>query len=439
MLDRVALQVKAGDGGNGAVTFRREKFVPFGGPSGGDGGRGGSVLVKADESVSTLRAYQRRRIFKAENGQNGMSKNKHGKDGEDLFLRVPPGTLVYITTESGEELLADLEKDRQEVQAARGGRGGWGNTHYATATNQAPRVAQPGAPGQEKTIVIELRLIADAGIIGFPNVGKSSLLAAVSAANPRIADYPFTTLEPILGVVNADSQTFILAEIPGLIEGAHTGKGLGHEFLRHAMRTRLLVHLIDGSSPTPVEDMIHVNNELALWDASLAKRPQVVAVNKIDLPEVADRLEAIKAAFAEADISPVFISASAHLGLKELVNQIWTLLKASRIREQIDVQAPPTVFRPQPVDSAKVQKKLKTYLVSDPDVEKLLDKTDFADPEERARFYQSLEGLGVDKYLTSAGAKSGDTVITGRVEWKWIHPDERRSREYRSDQDRSDE
>jgi GTP-binding protein len=427
MLDRVELHVKAGNGGNGAVTFRREKFVPFGGPSGGDGGKGGDVVVQSDASVSTFRAFQHRRTFRAEEGQQGMSKKKHGKDGADLVLKVPPGTLIYYKAGSGEDLIADLESDGQAEVVARGGRGGWGNSHFATPTNQAPRVAQPGVSGQERTIVIELRLIADAGIIGFPNVGKSSLLAAVSAANPKIADYPFTTVEPILGQVEVGNHTFVLAEIPGLIEGAHAGKGLGHEFLRHAMRTRVLVHVIDGSSATPVEDMINVNNELAMWDASLAKRPQVVVVNKTDLPDVKARLAKIKEAFREADIDPIFISAVTGSGLKELINETWKLLKVSDIRAGVAVPAPPKVFRPQSVEgSAGIQKSGGTFIVADPELEHLLDRIDLSRPEEQEEFKKSLEKLGINKLLKSAGAKSGDRILSGKKEWQWYYTDEHR-------------
>ena len=238
MLDRVEIKVKSGEGGRGAVTFRREKFIPYGGPFGGDGGKGGDIYIQADSSINTLRAYKHIRSFKAEKGQNGMTKGKHGKNGEDLILKVPPGTLIYRKSEEGEPyLIADLENDGQKMLVARGGRGGWGNIHFATATNQAPRVAQPGQSGQDRELILELRLIADVGIIGYPNVGKSSLLACLSAAKPKIADYPFTTLEPVLGVVERPETHFVLAEIPGLIEGAHSGKGLGINFLRHAMRT----------------------------------------------------------------------------------------------------------------------------------------------------------------------------------------------------------
>jgi GTPase len=427
MLDKVELRLKAGDGGRGAVTFRREKFVPFGGPSGGDGGRGGDIIIKADASMNTLRAYQRRRSFKAEYGQAGMSKNKHGANGVSLVLTVPPGTLVYDKTESDEPILkADLEEHGQEVVVARGGNGGYGNAHYATATNQTPRIAQPGIPGREKIILLELRLIADAGIIGFPNVGKSSLLAALSGAKPKIADYPFTTLEPELGVVRVGKSGFVLAEIPGLIEGAHTGKGLGHSFLRHAMRTKVLVHLLDGTAASPIDDMIKVNNELAMFDATLAKRPQVVAINKVDLPEASARVDELKSTFAEADIKPIFISAVEGVGLNELIEETWKLLKEANIRDRlVKPQTVPTkVFRPEAVDKGvKVQRKGNSYIVADPALERLLDKLDLEDPEDVKEFKEAIDKLGVNKTLKSAGAKSGDTITTGNMEWTWYDED----------------
>jgi GTPase len=421
MLDKVELTVKAGDGGKGAVTFRREKFVPFGGPFGGDGGKGGDVVVKADASMSTLRAYKHRRNFKAMNGHYGMTKNKHGGNGEDLNLSVPPGTLVYRKNDAGEpELLEDLKEEGDQVVVARGGNGGYGNTHFATATNQAPRIAQPGIIGQELIIILELRLIADAGIIGYPNAGKSSLLAALSAANPKIADYPFTTLEPELGVVTAGNKTFVMAEIPGLIEGAHAGKGLGLSFLRHAMRTKVLVHLLDGTSASPLDDMIKVNNELSLFDASLAKRPQVVAVNKVDLPDVKERVEEIKAAFAEASIDPVFISAVSGVGLEELVSQIWELIKIADSRMKVTLKMPPRIFRPQPVDkSSAVKVKAHTYLVNEPELDRILGNFDLADPQEWPEFFNQLEQLGINELLEASGARPGDTIITGNKEWKW--------------------
>lgn len=422
MLDKIEIKLKAGDGGRGAVTFRHEKFVPYGGPYGGDGGRGGSIIIRADDSLSSFRAFKHRRVFKAENGQPGMSKNKHGRDGADLILPVPQGTLVFRKSESGEEdLLADLEKNGQEAVAARGGNGGYGNTHFATPTNQTPHIAQPGIPGQEVAVILELRLIADVGIIGYPNVGKSSLLAVLSAAKPKIAEYPFTTLEPELGVVKVNSKSFVLAEIPGLIEGAHSGKGLGHEFLRHAIRTKALIHLLDGSSASPLDDMIRVNNELALFDATLAKRQQVVVINKVDLPHVKARADELTSSFKDADIAPIFISACEKIGLAELVKETWKLLEAASIRDKVIMPAVPTrVFRPKPVDrGSKVQSKGRSFILTDPSVEKLLDKLNLENPEDLEQFNRNLEKLGINKLLKSSGVKNGDIIITGKMEWEW--------------------
>jgi GTP-binding protein len=429
MLDRVEIKVKSGEGGRGAVTFRREKFIPYGGPFGGDGGKGGDLFIEADNSVNTLRAYKHIRSFKAEKGQNGMTKGKHGKNGEDLVLKVPPGTLIYRKSVEGEPyLISDLEEEGQRMLVARGGRGGWGNIHFATATNQTPRIAQPGQSAEEREIILELRLIADVGIIGYPNVGKSSLLASLSAANPKIADYPFTTLEPILGVVKTQEVSFVLAEIPGLIEGAHTGKGLGLNFLRHAMRTKVLIHLLDGTSVSPLDDMIRVNNELAQFDASLAKRPQVVAINKLDLPEVAARVEELKSIFAEAGLSPVFISAATGSGSKELIDETFKLLKATDFKARGSVKLPPKIFHPQAVDSdAKSQKVSSEFIVFEPELERALDKFDLEDPDQWPAFYRRLEQLGINQLLASAGAKSGDTIITGNKEWIWYKD------EYRGD------
>jgi GTP-binding protein len=271
MYDRVAIRVRAGKGGDGVVSFRQEKFVPFGGPDGGDGGDGGDVIIKAEGSVSSLRAFERRRFYKAANGEGGKGKKKHGKKGKNLILTVPVGTVILSKTQvGGKALMADLEEAGQQVVIARGGKGGWGNTRFVSATNQAPQIAQIGEIGEENSVILELRLIADVGVMGYPNVGKSTLLAACSAAKPKIASYPFTTREPILGAVEVGQRSFVLAEIPGLIDGAHLGRGLGHDFLRHVGRTKILIHLVDGSSASPVEDMIQVNNELSLYDSALA-------------------------------------------------------------------------------------------------------------------------------------------------------------------------
>ena len=298
MLDQIGIAVKAGDGGSGAISFLREKFVPFGGPDGGDGGDGGDVVIRAEAGVTGLQMFRRKGLYRAGNGGNGRGRKKHGKDGEELVLAVPLGTVVWDETGvGGEEIIADLEQAGQQAVVVRGGRGGRGNVHFASSTSQAPRLAQKGQAGEERSIMLELRLIADVGIIGYPNVGKSTLLTTASAAKPKIDSYPFTTLEPVLGVVEVGQRSFVLAEIPGLIDGAHLGRGLGHDFLRHVMRTKMLIHLVDGASAFPVEDMVRVNTELALFDAALVEKPQVVALNKVDLPRVQSRLAELKDAF----------------------------------------------------------------------------------------------------------------------------------------------
>jgi GTP-binding protein len=360
-----------------------------------------------------------------------MNKNKHGADGANLILRVPPGTLVFRKADSGEvELVSDLEENGQQVVIARGGNGGFGNIHFATSTNQTPHIAQSGVKGQQVTATLELRLIADVGIIGYPNVGKSSLLAALSAARPKIADYPFTTLEPELGVVKEHDISFVMAEIPGLIEGAHDGRGLGHGFLRHAMRTKVLIHLLDGCSNSPLDDMIRVNNELALFDASLAKRPQVVAINKVDLPEVNSRVAELNSSFKDADITPIFISACERIGLSDLVKETWKLLQAASIREKILMPAATTkVFRPKPVDRGiAIRQKGRSFILSDPAIERLLDKLDLGEPSDLEYFNQQLDKLGVNKLLKTSGVKNGDTIITGKMEWEWYDDEHRPDR-----------
>jgi GTPase len=311
-------------------------------------------VVAADETVSNLRAFVRRKSFQADNGGGGRGQKMHGQNGADLVLGVPIGTIVAERTPEGEStVVADLETPGQRVVVARGGRGGAGNVRFATPTNQAPDTAKKGNPGEQKIITLELKIIADVGIIGYPNVGKSSLLNAVSAARPRIADYAFTTREPVLGVVEVKTEVFVLAEIPGLIEGAHLGRGLGHEFLRHTVRTRILLHLIDGSSPNPVSDMEHVNSELALFDPALGAKPQLVAVNKIDLPEVKERLGEIKQAFTAAGTRVFFISAATGEGIPELMAET---LKKVRALPMPELEAVTKVFRPLPRSRVKGRK-----------------------------------------------------------------------------------
>lgn len=329
-LDRVKIHVKAGDGGNGVTAFRREKFVPRGGPSGGDGGVGGSVFIEADEGLNTLLHLRYNPEHKAERGRHGEGSNRFGKDGEHVTVRVPVGTQVF-DAESG-DLLFDLVEAGQNYLVAKGGKGGWGNAHFATPTKQAPKYHYDGRPGEERTLQLELKLIADVGLVGFPNAGKSTLISVISAAKPKIADYPFTTLEPNLGVVDmGDFKTFVVADIPGLIEGASNGAGLGDRFLRHVERTKLILHLVDVSSMSgrdAVEDYEVINRELAAYDADLAERPQIVVATKIDALDEQERLVALKAQ-AKKDKRPFFaISAVANKGVSELVNAVAQRLRA---------------------------------------------------------------------------------------------------------------
>ncbi len=421
MFDWVEIVVKAGEGGDGAVSFRREKFVPFGGPDGGDGGYGGDVVIMADPSVTSLRMFKQKRLYRAGNGESGKGKKKHGKKGEDLILKVPAGTIVLDEARiSGEALIADCEQPGQRVVVAKGGKGGWGNTHFVSSTNQAPRLAQKGEVGEEKPIILELRLIADVGIIGYPNVGKSTLLAAASAAKPKIASYPFTTLEPVLGVVEVGQRSFVLAEIPGLVDGAHLGRGLGHDFLRHTVRTKILIHLIDGASESPVEDMAQVNAELSLFDSALGQKPQIVAVNKVDLPQVRARLEELREAFSNAGTPVLFVSAASGEGVSELMAETMTML--SRVAAEVEAgkKVPKTIFRPQPRGlGVSVHKEGETFVVMAPELERIVARVDMTNPEVRWQFQRQFTRLGVSKALEKAGVKRGDKVRCGNFEWEW--------------------
>jgi GTP-binding protein len=421
LYDRVEISVKAGDGGDGVVSFRREKYVPFGGPDGGDGGDGGNVVIKADSGITDLKMYRQHKLYKAEKGENGKGQKKHGKSGNDLVLLVPVGTIALGISGTAEELLiADCEEPGQEEIVALGGRGGQGNTHFATSTNQAPRIAQKGEKGEERTLVLEMRLIADVGIIGFPNAGKSTLLSKVSAAHPKIAAYPFTTLEPVLGVVEAGMDEFIIAEIPGLVEGAHLGKGLGHDFLRHIVRTRVLIHLVDGTSETPVEDMIRVNNELNLYDPELARKPQIVAVNKIDLPGMKDRLDNLETEFGHAGVSVLFISAETGAGIQYLVDETRNLLEKSGKRIRAGKKVPSAVFRPQPRQTeATIEKDGDIYVVNSPDLERIITGVDMTSDEVRRQLQRPMSRYGVTRALEKAGINPGDKVRCGDYEWEW--------------------
>jgi GTPase len=417
--DNVEIGVKAGKGGSGAVTFRREKFVPLGGPDGGDGGDGGSVILKADGSITNLRHLIPRRLYTAADGARGTGSKKQGKRGADLVLAVPQGTIVSRLTENGREMLADLETEEQTATVARGGYGGWGNVHYKSSTEQAPAIAQDGSPGEEALLHLEMRLIADVGIIGFPNAGKSTLLAAASAARPKIASYPFTTLEPNLGVVTVGNTTFVMADIPGLIEGASQGRGLGHDFLRHIMRTRVLVHLVDGAAPEPLVSLYQVNQELALFDIDLSRREQIVAVNKIDLPEVAQRLPGLKTELKAAGVKAFFISAALNEGVVPLMEAVAVALLRLEAARAGDDTAPVKVFRPHPRRPARVEKDGAVFVVHAPELERAVSLPGAGEDAIKMEIERQLLRLGYARLLEKAGIKAGDRVRVGQREWDW--------------------
>jgi GTP-binding protein len=427
--DHTKIFVKAGNGGNGSIHFRREKFAPYGGPDGGDGGRGGSVYMEATPNLNTLVDYRYRQHFKAGAGEAGARQKMHGAKGEDIVLSVPCGTVVRDA--ETQELIADLVEPGQRVMVARGGRGGLGNVHFATATHQAPREAQNGEPGEERWLALELRLIADVGLVGYPNAGKSTLLSVVTAARPKIADYPFTTLVPNLGVVEVgqlgDEFGFVLADIPGLIEGAAQGHGLGHEFLRHIKRTRLLVHVIDGASleHEPWQSFLAINQELREYDEHLASRPQIIAFNKIDLPEAQERWDAFQAQAEEAGYPVFAISAAAHQGTRELMRYVSSRLQeiqreeAERAAEQAVADMAGPVLRPQPEDAFTVSRENGVYVVRGKRVERAVSMTNQESDESMDRLQITMEKMGVTKALEEAGVKVGDIVRFGKVELYW--------------------
>ncbi|MFC2048485.1 GTPase ObgE, partial [Chloroflexota bacterium] len=386
-----------------------------------DGGSGGDIILFAAPSVTSLRVFNRRRVYRAGSGRDGKGKKKHGKRGEDLVLKVPVGTVLCAEERIDEGLLiADLGRPGQQAVIAKGGKGGLGNTHFVSSTNQVPRIAEKGEVGEEKSIILEMRLIADVGIIGYPNVGKSTLLVAASAAKPKIASYPFTTLEPILGVVEVGQKSFVLSEIPGLIDGAHRGRGLGHDFLRHVMRTKILIHLVDGTSASPVEDMVKVNAEISLFDPALAQKPQLVVVNKIDLPLVQARSAEIKDAFSSVGTPVLFISAAKGDGVAKLMAEAVRMLSQVAVGVDRGGRVPQVVFRPHPRDvGVGVYKEGDSLVVVAPKLERIVARVDMTSPEVRRQFQRQLVSLGVKKALEKAGVQPGDKVRCGNFEWDW--------------------
>jgi len=414
--DGAKIYVKAGGGGDGCVAFRREKYVPYGGPAGGDGGRGGDVLLHVDSHLNTLYRFSKKRHFKAQRGEHGRGKNQHGAAGVDCCVLVPPGTVVY-DADTG-ELLGDLTEPDQELVVARGGRSGRGNAHFVSSTNQAPRIAEHGEPGQKRWLRLELKLLADVGVVGVPNAGKSTLLAAMTAARPKIAPYPFTTLQPNLGVVVLDDQTeFVLADIPGLIEGASEGKGLGHEFLRHVERTRVLIHLLDGLSADPLADFAAISRELAAFGHGLAQKPQLVALNKMDMPGVRARWPGVQAAL-EAQGHPVMaISALTREGTRDLLYRAAQML--AELPEEVPARELPVLRPEEDEEPFTIEWEDDGWRVRGVRVERLAAMTVWNLDEAVHRFQRVLDRMGVSEALEKAGVRPGDVVRIGEVELVW--------------------
>ncbi|OUN00528.1 MAG: hypothetical protein BAA04_04095 [Firmicutes bacterium ZCTH02-B6] len=422
-LDTARIYVKGGDGGHGAVSFRREKYVPAGGPDGGDGGRGGDVILEVDEGLWTLMDFKYRVHYKAENGRNGEGANRYGRDGEDLVIKVPPGTAVK--DEATGEYLADLTEPGQRAVVARGGRGGRGNAQFKTSVRQAPRFAEKGEPGEERWLVLELRVIADVGLVGMPNAGKSTLLSRISAARPKVAPYPFTTLSPNLGVVSLGvGQSFVVADIPGLVEGAHMGIGLGHDFLRHVERTRVLIHVVDVSGlegRDPVDDFRAINEELRLYRPELAEKPQLVAANKLDLEEGRRNLARFQAEVEALGYRVFPISAATGDGVQELIYAAWEVLKDLPRPQPVSVQADVLAERRRtaPLSEYTVQQEDDVFVVEGEGLARLMARLDLNN-DEAVRFLQKVfNDIGLNDALRAKGVQHGDIVRVAGVEFEF--------------------
>ncbi|MDN3020206.1 GTPase ObgE [Paenibacillus sp. BSR1-1] len=426
-VDQVKIYVKGGDGGNGMVAFRREKYVPKGGPAGGDGGKGANVVFQVEEGLRTLMDFRYQRHFKANRGEHGMSKNQHGRNSKDMIVKVPPGTVV--TDAETKEVIADLVEHGQQAIIAKGGRGGRGNSRFATPANPAPELAENGEPGQERDVILELKLLADVGLVGFPSVGKSTLLSVVSSAKPKIAEYHFTTIVPNLGMVETeDGRSFVMADLPGLIEGAHSGVGLGHQFLRHIERTRVIVHVIDMAATEgrdPFEDYLTINKELQEYNLRLTERPQIIVANKMDMPGAEENLETFKEKLEED--YPVFpISAITRKGLRELLFAVADKIEETPEfpleHEEEDTGVHRVLYKHEKdPDAFHISRESDgSFVVSGEKIEKLFKMTNFSTEESVRRFSRQLRGLGVDEALRERGAKDGDVVKLLDFEFEFI-------------------
>ncbi|OQY85378.1 MAG: GTPase ObgE [Chloroflexi bacterium UTCFX4] len=423
LFDQVTIHVHAGDGGNGATSFRREAYVPYGGPNGGSGGRGGDVYLRVNKRLNTLLPFRHKKHFQAQKGKNGSGKDQNGAYGADEFIDVPPGTVVRDA--DTREQLADLLQAGQELLIAQGGRGGRGNAAFTSSTNRAPRFSEKGERGQARRLYLELKLLADIGIIGKPNAGKSTFLAAVTAARPKIADYPFTTLIPNLGVADIDERSVILADIPGLIQGAHDGAGLGDRFLKHIERTRVLIHLLDGAAENPRADFDAINAELEAYNPALARKPQIVGWNKMDLPDAQKYFQKLKTQLAKRAIQALPLSAATGQGVRELLRGAIALLDALPPEAASAETDTMPVFRPAPdEDVFTVEREGKMgdariFRVRGIKAERVAQMTNWDQPEGVQRTHRVFQALGVNAALRAAGAQEGDYVRIGDIELEW--------------------
>ena len=419
-IDHAKIYIKAGDGGNGAVSFHREKYITNGGPDGGDGGKGGDVVFYASDDISTLHNFRFKHKFVAEDGGKGLARKMYGRGAEDLRIPVPVGTMIY-DNETG-KLICDLAEDGQEMIVAKGGRGGQGNIHFSNSVRQAPNFARAGIPGEEFNLKIELKLIADVGLIGFPNVGKSTLLSVISSAKPKIADYHFTTIEPILGVVTVGDTSFVAADIPGIIEGASGGAGLGHDFLRHIERTRLLIHVVDVSGcedRNPIEDFDKINSELELFNPLLASRPQIVAANKVDQTSE-DDLEAFISEMTVRGYEVYPISAAIGEGTGKLIEAAARKLQTLPKPVLVAVTNEETIYKYEPEELFTIEKNNDVYSVVGPWVKNLVDSTNFDDSDSLQYFQRIIRKKGIIDALKKAGIREGDTVSMYSLEFEYI-------------------
>ena len=424
MIDQVYINIKSGNGGNGAISGRHEKFVPRGGPDGGDGGDGGDVIFRGDTNINTLIGFRYKKIFKAENGSNGASAKKHGKNGKNIYIDVPVGTQI---SNENNEIIADITEHNQEQIILFGGQGGYGNVKYTSSTNQFPVIAQNGEQGLEMDVKLELKVLADVGIIGAPNAGKSSLISFLTAAKPKIANYPFTTLEPVLGILDYRDVDMVIVDIPGLIEGAHEGVGLGHDFLRHIERCKVLIHLVDATEENPKKVFQNINTELELFSNEIKNKPQIIVFNKIDLDDQSQILRNDIVANMKSITNEIyFISAISGEGISEMMDQVIMTFENFKLTQHYEVDNTNIsdenipVFQPLPKRrGVSVYIEEEVYVVDSPGVERIATRIDYEDWMARMQFYKHLKTTGVVKALEDAGIKSGDTVRIGEVEWDW--------------------